>query len=207
MENNILHLKILLKSVFSKYNSNIILYRLKHAAKISKVKINLGNDVLFYQSTIITGKGLVSIGNSSVFGYKMGGYHSKGRIELQPRYKASKIIIGKNVMINNNLFICCADEVSIGNGTLIGESVMILDHNGHGISPNERRTTIGKVAPIHIEDNVWVGSRVTILPGTRIGRNSIISAGSIIKGDFPSNVIISGNPAMIVSKIKENETK
>ena len=43
-----------------------------------------------------------------------------------------------------------------------------------------------------------IGNNVTILKGTNIGENSIIGVGSIVKGEFPENVIISGNPAKII---------
>ena len=131
---------------------------------------------------------------------KWGGYY-KGASELQPRYKESKIIIGDNVHTNNNLFICCASEVIIEKDTLIGEGVMIIDHDAHGIKPDERNTSIGNVRTIHIEENVWIGSRVTILPGTQIGKNSIVGAGAVVKGVFPENVILGGNPAKVIREI------
>jgi acetyltransferase-like isoleucine patch superfamily enzyme len=49
---------------------------------------------------------------------------------------------------------------------------------------------------------VWIGSRVTILPGTEIGRNSIVGAGAVVKGVFPENVIIAGNPGKVIKGIE-----
>lgn len=80
-----------------------------------------------------------------------------------------------------------------------------MDHNAHGVLPTERRTSAGTPREIIIEDNVWLGNYVTVLPGTIIGKNSIVGAGSIVKGIFPENVIIQGNPARIIKKIELGE--
>lgn len=56
--------------------------------------------------------------------------------------------------------------------------------------------------PIHIEKRVWIGVAATILPGVRIGENSIIGANAVVTKDVPSNTIVGGNPARILKKIK-----
>jgi len=53
-----------------------------------------------------------------------------------------------------------------------------------------------------IEDNVWITSNVTILGGVRIGKNSIIGAGSVVVKDIPENVFAAGNPCKVVKKIQ-----
>lgn len=58
--------------------------------------------------------------------------------------------------------------------------------------------------PVVIEDNVWVTSRVIILGGVRIGRNSIIGAGSVVTYDIPPNVFAAGNPCRVVKEIRRN---
>lgn len=188
----------------------IILYRIRlairyyiyfYTAKSSKGRIHFGHHIAFCQKTLLTGNGSVSIGDRSCFGAKMGGCFYKGSCELQPRYEKSKIMIGKNVATNNNLLIICASEVIIGDNTLIGEGVMIIDHDAHGTYPYDRRTSIGKVGPICIGENVWIGSRAIILPGTKIGNNSIVGAGAVVKGEFADNVIIVGNPAKVIRQI------
>lgn len=169
--------------------------------KTNEYRVIYGDDLILNQKTRITGKGQVKIGNGCRFGSKLGGHHYRGMCELQPRYENSKIVIGSNVSSNNNLFLCAADEIAIGNNTIIGENVMLLDHDGHGIHPKDRRCSIGKMAAVRVGKNVWIGSRVTILAGTVIGNNCIIGAGAVVKGNYPDNVIIAGNPAKIVRKI------
>lgn len=94
--------------------------------------------------------------------------------------------------------------MKIGDKTLIGKDVVIMDHNGHGIAPT-RRYTPGTAKEVEIKENVWLGNNVVILPGTIIGKNSIVGANSVVKGKFPENVIIQGNPAKIIKRIEEDK--
>jgi acetyltransferase-like isoleucine patch superfamily enzyme len=153
------------------------------------------------QRTYITGKGKIQIGYKCQFGYKMGGFYRKGCIELQARYENSFIKIGNRISTNNNLFICAANYIEIGNDVLIGQGVCFMDHEAHGIAP-ENRKTIGDVGKIIIGNNVWIGNNVTILKNTEIGENSIVAAHAVVNGKFPNNVIIGGVPAKIIKEIK-----
>lgn len=195
--------QLLIDSIYYRIKYKIKYFIVLYISNRRKVKNRFGKNIKFSQKILINGNGSVDIGERCNFGVVNGGYYYKGIIELQARYENSKIIIGRNVSCNNNLFICAAEQVIIGDYTLIGEGVMIFDHNGHGIYPDERRTSIGNVSPINIGENVWIGSRVIVLPGTKIGNNSIVGAGAVIKGEFPENVVIAGNPAKIIRELQK----
>jgi maltose O-acetyltransferase len=62
---------------------------------------------------------------------------------------------------------------------------------------------IKKAQPVSIEDDVWIGARVIILPGVRIGQGSIIGAGAVVAKNIPSYSICVGNPARIIRSRKE----
>jgi len=101
------------------------------------------------------------------------------------------------------LLIVCAERIEIGNDCLIGKDVQMIDFDAHGLTPSERRNSIGKVRPIVIGKNVWIGNNAIILKGTEIGDNSVIGAGAVvIGGKFPSNVVIAGNPAKVVKSVE-----
>lgn len=121
--------------------------------------------------------------------------------ELQTRTNDSVINIGNNVLTNNNLKIIARGNVDIGDDCLIGENVTIMDHNAHGVKPSERRTSAGTVKDVIIGKNVWIGNNVTILPGSKIGDNCILAVGCVVKGNIPANVIVQGNPGVIVKNI------
>lgn len=169
--------------------------------KISGTKIQISKKVFFHQETIFYGRGKIQISKGTTLGFKYGGGYKGRLIELQPRSENAKIVIGENVATNNGLFVSCLSKVEIGNETLIGSNVTIMDHNAHGVHPEKRRSYPGTPRDIYIGKNVWIGNNVTILPGSIIGDNSIIGVGSIIKGIFPKNVIIQGNPAKIIKSI------
>ena len=154
----------------------------------------------FSQLTICQGNGIVKIGNNCSFGYKMGGFHKGGSIELQARYVNSKIIIGNNISTNNNIMLCAANYIEIGDDTLIGQFVTIMDHDAHGIAPNMRKQ-IGEIGQVILGKNTWIGNNVIILKNSEIGDNSIVASGAIVSGKFPSNVIIGGVPARIIKKL------
>ena len=152
------------------------------------------------QKLIVSGTGKVEIGAGCMFGYKLGGRFYKGLIEIQPRYKNSLIKIGNNISTNNNLIICAANYIEIGDDTLIGEGVSIMDHEAHGIAPNQRGE-IGEIGKVIIGRNVWIGNGVMILKNSEIGDNSIVAAGAVVCGKYPANVIIGGVPAKLIRNL------
>jgi acetyltransferase-like isoleucine patch superfamily enzyme len=52
-----------------------------------------------------------------------------------------------------------------------------------------------------IEENVWIGGQVTLLPGVRIGRNSVVGIHSVVMSDIPADVVAAGNPARVVRRL------
>jgi len=116
------------------------------------------------------------------------------------------INFGDRVIINDNVHVAAALSVTIGNDVLIGSKVFISDHN-HGVysgdtghsspltSPNDR-PIIG--TPVVIEDNVWLGEYVAVLPGVTIGKGSIIGAMSVVSRSIPPYSIAVGAPAKII---------
>ena len=109
----------------------------------------------------------------------------------------STIEIGNNCRING-AYIHAQKNIKISDNCVIASGVNIIDSNGHETYSLNR--TIGRDTPksIFIGNNVWIGINSTILKGTTIGDNSIVAANSVVKGDFPCNCIISGNPAKII---------
>ena len=53
-------------------------------------------------------------------------------------------------------------------------------------------------APIVIEDNVWIGANVAIMPGVTIGKHSVVAAGSVVTTDVPPDSVVAGVPAKVV---------
>ena len=71
--------------------------------------------------------------------------------------------------------------------------------------PDLRRSGTQFSFPIRIEDDVWTGANVVILPGVAIGKNSVIGAGSVVTKDIPENVVAVGNPCRVLRPINERD--
>lgn len=156
---------------------------------------------LYYKSSIInlSKNGNVKIGSNCLIGRSSYGYHAS-----MPFYTTilndgtdSKISIGNNCRING-AYIHANESIEIGDNCVIASGVNIIDSNGH--ETNSLNRTIGRDIPksIIIGNNVWIGLNAIILKGTKIGDNSIVAAGCIVKGEYPANCIISGNAGKVI---------
>lgn len=165
--------------------------------------LTIGRGVRFYQRTIVSGEGVVRIGRRTTLGYPIGGGFHSSCCELQARYQNAEIVLGDFVGINNDFLVISVKRVEIGDYCLIGKGVQILDFDAHGVAPEERRTSIGRMAPVVLGKNVWVGNGAILLKGTNIGDNSIVAAGAVVPGgEYPADVIIGGNPARILGELR-----
>lgn len=106
--------------------------------------------------------------------------------------------IGAGTYFTSDLHLEVVNRVSIGNNCAISWGVTIIDDNHHQLIPPTPVTLSSK--QVSIGNHVWIGCNVTILEGTRIGNNSIVAAGSLVKGSFPDNVLIAGNPAKVIKE-------
>jgi acetyltransferase-like isoleucine patch superfamily enzyme len=112
------------------------------------------------------------------------------------------IVLGKNVFINSGCRFQDQGGIVIGDGALIGHSVVMATLN-HGLAAEDRSTTYP--APIVIGKNVWIGANATVTPGVTIGDNAIIAAGAVVTKDVPANTIAGGVPAKIIKALDSQE--
>jgi len=154
------------------------------------------------QPVCFEGKGTIVFGNNVTLGNYPSPNFYDGAIYLEAREKESIIRFGNNIYSNNNLSIIAENgEISLGDNVLIGTNVEIINSDFHHIHPEKRNSGLHKSKNVIIESNVFIGSNVKILKGVTIGRNSIISNGSVVFDSMPENSIIKGNPAVVYMKI------
>jgi carbonic anhydrase/acetyltransferase-like protein (isoleucine patch superfamily) len=113
--------------------------------------------------------------------------------------KNSNLCIGKNTYFTSGLHLECVNKITIGENCAISWGVTIIDDDHHQIIYDNKRVNKDD-SNVVIGDKVWVGCNVTILKNTKIGNNCVVAAGSIVKGEFPDNVLIAGNPAQIIKR-------
>ena len=110
------------------------------------------------------------------------------------------IHIGKGVFINAGCKLQDQGGIYIGDNCLLGHNTTIATLN-HGMLPEERGDLLP--SPVHIGNNVWIGSGSIILPGVTVGDNAVIGAGSVVTKDIPADMIAVGSPARVIRSIFE----
>ena len=125
--------------------------------------------------------------------------------------------MGENVNIEQNAYFGSGANIEIGDRSGIGINSNIVAANiGKNVMMGQDfiyiaqnhafdRTDIPMIQqgcdvcqPLVVEDDVWIGARVTVLPGVRLGAGSIIGAGSVVTKDVPPYAIVAGNPARLI---------
>lgn len=112
--------------------------------------------------------------------------------------------IGNNTFINHNAYLMDGAPIKIGSYCFIGPNCGMYTAT-HALIAEERNQGLEKAKPIEVGNNVWIGGDVTILPGVKIGDNSVIGAKSVVTKDIPANVIAVGNPCEVLREITEQD--
>lgn len=182
------------------------------------VKCNNGNiscekgaKILFGKNSKIELNGKLGLNKNMITGYN-------GRSSILRLDKNSKLIVngkfnlfyGADVIlfenavlelgsgyINSDCKIRCHESIKIGNGCAISHDFTIMDSDSHAINGvrNKKEIVIG--------DHVWIGTRVTVLSGVKIGDGAVIAAGAVVKDDVPAGALVGGCPARV---LRENVT-
>ena len=170
---------------------------------IKKQFKNFGKDGFISFPNRIMGTQFISIGSNfrSLYNFRLEAYN----ILLNQSYNP-EIVIGDNVTINTDVHIGCINKIVIGNNVLIASRVYISDHSHGEINaealelPPDKRPLVSKGSVI-IEDNVWIGEGVCVLPGVKIGKNAIIGANSVVTKNIPQNTVAVGIPAKVIKSL------
>lgn len=125
-------------------------------------------------------------------GVRLGPLSSLGCDQL---HNAERLQIGKGTFVGK-ASIHMLNPVTIGDNVVINDGVEILTGSHDPLDPHFRHI----LAPIVIEDYVWIATRAIILPGVTVGRGAIIGAGAVVAKDVPPYTIVIGNPARPIQK-------
>ena len=111
--------------------------------------------------------------------------------------------IGNNVGISQNCFFAARAKIEIGNDVIIGPGVSMFseNHNYKDVGTPIRLQGENRKG-IVVEDDVWIGANATVLAGVRIGRHSVIGAGSVVVRDVAPYSVYAGTPAKLIKTIK-----
>lgn len=111
------------------------------------------------------------------------------------------IEIGNDVLINNSCFFEGGKGIKIGDWVQFAHSVSVISQNH---SFDRRDIEIKKQgfsgSRVDIGDDVWLGAKVTVLPGVKIGKGAVIGANSVVTDDIPPYSVAVGVPARVIKK-------
>lgn len=158
-------------------------------------RLRVGHGVVTGHRIDIRGPGRVEVGDDANM------YAFVGRTRLYTRSPEARIAVGRNVRLNGTT-IQASRSVVIGNDCILGDA-NLMDTDMHPLSVDRRHNPEAEVrtAPIVLERNVWVGGQAAVLPGVRIGENSVVGFRAVVTGDVPPNVVVAGNPARVVRSL------
>lgn len=152
---------------------------------------------------------------SIVFWFSLDSY-----LHLYQRWLAKNGILfdGKVKFINPDVYFDGTDyrRIKIGNNVTISREVMLLIHDYsltnafcamNNTTIKRHKGEVYLLGNIEIGENSFIGARASILPGTTIGKNCIIGACTVVKGDIPDNSICIGNPCKIIGSTVEYAKK
>ena len=149
----------------------------------------LGTNVIFEDGVKVFAAETIEIGDNVYIGHNT-------QIKGHP---AGKMKIGNNCWIGPNCFIQSPGNIEIGSHVGIGAGVIIITSQ-HDLGSKEEIIINKplKFERVLIEDNVDIGAGALILLGVKIGRGSMIGAGSVVTKDVPPDMVVVGNPARVL---------
>lgn len=121
------------------------------------------------------------------------------------RASGAQVNIGSHVGISGAT-IYARESIEIGDYTMVGGNVKIIDNDFHPIEIEDRHSQDKskiKCKSVKIGKNCFIGVNSIILKGTELGDNCIVGAGAVVSGKYPANSVIVGNPATVIRTLSE----
>lgn len=113
------------------------------------------------------------------------------------------LVIGDRCVIGARCLITAHASVEIGDDVWFGADVFVSDAS-HGYRDPDTPVGLqfGEHRPVSIGAGSWIGHGAVILPGTRIGRQVVVAAGSVVRGEVPDHTVVAGVPARVVRRLE-----
>ena len=126
---------------------------------------------------------------------------SAGMVPGQQMITDPVVRIGDRCMIGRGSHIVGHFSIEIGDDVYTGPYIYVTDQN-HGYEDPDQvvHAQWPRDVPVRIGDGSWIGTGVVILPGTTLGRNVVVGAGAVVRGDFPDHSVVAGVPARVVRR-------
>lgn len=140
-------------------------------------------------------------------GCEVGSYVRLQRRHYNTKNRDCDIKIGNNVLLAGDVNIDYSGGVELKDNVKISQHALILSHS-HATDYNAylRKPQLIRFHKVVVEENAWIGENAIILPKvTRIGKNAVVGAGSVVGRNVPDYAIVSGNPARIIGYVNHED--
>ena len=160
------------------------------------------NAALMAPQGVVYNERYLSIGDETLIGPNV--CLTAGISAQQEMLTCPVVSIGRKCIIGRGSHIIGHWSIELGDEIQTGPYVYITDQNHTYDDPN---AAIGwqrpEEAAVRIGSGSWLGANVVILPGTVLGRNTVVAAGAVVRGQFPDHVVLGGVPAKILRHYSE----
>lgn len=118
-----------------------------------------------------------------------------------PQAPARGLVIGDRCIVGARCSLTAHASIELGDGVWFGQDVFVSD-SGHGYQDPDVPVgeQFGTHDPVRVGSGCWVGHGAVLLPGTRLGRNVVVAAGSVVRGEVPDHSVVAGAPARVVRR-------
>lgn len=118
----------------------------------------------------------------------------------------SNIELGDGTFLNHNTVMLDGASITFGRNVFVAPDCC-FSTAGHPLDVERRNLGLEYALPITVEDDVWIGAGVMVLPGVTIGRGSVIGAGSVVNRDIPAGVVAVGCPCRPIRSITNKDAE
>jgi acetyltransferase-like isoleucine patch superfamily enzyme len=115
-------------------------------------------------------------------------------------YRDGRLALGQGCFVGHHATLAARDSVELGAGTFLAELVSVRDHDhAVGLPPSSGMVD---VTPVRIGTDAWLGAKVTVLRGARVGNRTVVGANAVVRGELPGDVVAVGAPARVVRALR-----
>lgn len=154
-----------------------------------------------YPQATVLGERSIHIGRETLIGRHV--TLTVGYGAADPNIPARGLVIGDRCVVGARCTLTAHESIVLGDDVWFGQGVFVSDAS-HGYQdpdvPVGRQ--LGLHQPVSIGSGTWIGHGAMIMPGTRIGRNVVVGAGSVVRGEVPDHAVVAGVPARVVRRLE-----
>lgn len=129
------------------------------------------------------------------------------QVQVMPPFMVDygyNVFMGQGCFFNHYVYLMDCAKITFGKKCFVGPFCGFYTAL-HPLEVTKRNAGFEMAQPITVGDNVWFGGNVIVLPGVKIGSNSVIGAGAVVTKDIPAGVLAYGNPCRVVREIVEKK--